>query len=239
MYELYHGDCLEILPTLAPKSVDLIFSDIPYGTTKCKWDIVIPFEPMWKCIYLLVKNTTPILLFGSEPFSSLLRTSNIAQYKYDWKWRKSKPSGHLNAKKQPMRRYEDVLVFYHKQCTYNPQGLIEGEFNNNRKWRKAGVNADHTYGSETEIGISKYSGYPSNELVFANPNNNLYHPTQKPVDLLEYLIKTYTNEGDTVLDFTMGSGSTGVAALNTNRNFIGIELDAQYFSIAQERISNV
>ena len=206
------------------------------GTTACKWDTVIPFDEMWKRLNKLIKPNGAIVLFGSEPFSSALRMSNIKNYKYDWKWRKTKPSGHLNAKKQPMRKFEDVMVFYKKQCVYNPQGLIEGEFNNNRKWRKNGVNNDHTYGQETEIAISKFSNYPNNELEFSNKNNNLMHPTQKPLELLEYLVKTYTNEGDMVLDNCMGSGTCGLAAIKNNRRFIGIEKEKNYYDITLKRI---
>ena len=142
-------------------------------------------------------------------------------------------------KKQPMRRFEDIVVFYRQQCNYFPQGLIEGEFNNNRKWRKNGVNTDHTYGQETEIPISRFTNYPTNELDYSNKNNNLLHPTQKPIALMEYLIKTYTCEGETVLDNCMGSGTTGVACKQTGRKFVGIERDEKYFAIAQKRIEGV
>ena len=190
---------------------------------------------MWGKINKLIKTNGAIVLFGNEPFSSVLRMSNMKNYKYDWKWIKTKPSGHLNAKKQPMRMYEDILIFYKKQCTYNPQGLIYGEFDNNRKWRK-NKNSCEVFGNEKHFRISNAKNYPKNILNYNNPNNNLFHPTQKPTDLLEYLIKTYTNEGELVLDFTMGSGSTGVACMNTNREFIGIELDENYFNIAKQRI---
>lgn len=194
---------------------------------------------MWVELKRTIKDNGAICLFGSEPFSSHLRLSNLKMFKYDWFWRKTKPSNHLNCKKMPMFKYEIVSVFYSKNACYYPQGLIKGEFNNNRKWRsEKNKNDDHTYGSHKEIGISKFKGYPSNELNFSNANNNLLHPTQKPVALLEYLIKTYTLEGETVLDFTMGSGSTGVACKNLNRNFIGIEKDEKYFKIAQDRITN-
>ena len=236
MITLWHGDCLEKMKDIPSKSIDLILTDPPYGTTACKWDTIIPFDLMWLELNRVIKDNGAIVLFGSEPYSSTLRASNLDMYKYDWQWRKTKPSGHLNAKKQPMRKFEAVSVFYRKQCNYYPQGLIEGSFDNNRKWRKSGVNEDHTYGAEKEISVSKFTGYPNNELNYANPNNNLLHPTQKPVALLEYLIKTYTLEGETVLDFTMGSGSTGVACKNLNRKFIGIEKDETYFKIAGNRI---
>lgn len=234
--DLRQGDCLELMKEIPDGSIDAIITDPPYGTTACKWDSVIPFEPMWQRINKLIKPNGAIVLFGSEPFSSALRMSNIKQYKYDWVWHKTKPSGHLNAKKQPMRIYENISVFYSKQCYYNPQDLIYGEFNNDRPSRSKKIKGEYTYGLEKNAGISIAANYPKNVLTFSNPNNDSLHPTQKPVPLLEYLIKTYTNEGETVLDFTMGSGSTGVACVNTNRNFIGIELDEKYFEIAKKRI---
>lgn len=237
--ELYSGDCLVEMDKLIERGVkvDAIITDPPYGTTACKWDSIIPFEPMWERLNKLIKTNGAIVLFGSEPFSSALRMSNIKNYKYDWVWEKSKPSNFLNCKKQPMRKYENVSVFYYKQCCYNPQGLVYGEFNNNRPSKDKKVKGGYIYGEEKQIGFSKAKGYPTNKLKFSNPNNNLSHPTQKPVALMEYLIKTYTNENETILDFTMGSGSTGVACKNLDRNFIGVELDKGYFEIAKERIN--
>jgi site-specific DNA-methyltransferase (adenine-specific) len=217
-------------------SVDCILADVPYGTTACKWDSVIPFEPMWEQLNRIIKPNGAICLFGSEPFSSALRMSNIKNFKYDWYWQKTKPSGHLNAKKQPLRKIENISVFYEKQCTYNPQGLIFGSFDNNRPSRKNKEKGEYTFGIEKDFGISEATNYPNNVLSYSNGNNKNVHPTQKPISLLEYLIKTYTNEGEMVLDFTMGSGSTGVACINTNRRFIGIELDEVYFNIAKQRI---
>ena len=237
--ELIHGDCLEVMPTIESKSIDMILCDLPYGTTACKWDNIIPFDKLWEQYERIIKDNGAIVLFGNEPFSSCLRMSNIDNYRYDWKWRKTKPSGHLNAKKQPMRKFEDIMIFYKKSCAYFPQGLIEGNFNNNRKWRKIGVNNSHTYGSETEIPISKFSNYPVNELEFSNGNNNLLHPTQKPVALFEYLIKTYTNEGDLVLDNCAGSFTTAEACFNTNRRSICIEKELKYYEIGVERIRKV
>ena len=236
-YKLYNGDCLEVMDRLIEEGlkVDVIICDPPYGTTACKWDTVIPFDDMWERLNKLIKPNGAIVLFGNEPFSSALRMSNVKNYKYDWKWIKTKPSGHLNAKKQPMRIYEDILVFYKNQCVYNPQGLEYGEFDNNRKWR-SNKSSCEVFGRERHFKISNAKGYPRNILNYNNPNNNLLHPTQKPVPMLEYLIKTYTNENETVLDFTMGSGSTGVACANANRKFIGIELDNNYFNIAKQRI---
>ena len=239
MLKFINGDCINVLQQLIDTGVkvDAIITDPPYGTSACKWDSVIDLKHMWYLTKNLIKDNGAIVLFGNEPFSSQLRLSNIKNYKYDWKWLKTKPSGHLNAKKQPLRSYEDITIFYKKQCVYNPQNLTYGEFDNNRKWRN-GKEKCEVFGKEKNFGVSNAKGYPKNLLSYSNPNNNLLHPTQKPVALLEYLIKTYTNEGETVLDNCMGSGSTGIACVNTNRNFIGIELDEKYFNIAKERINS-
>lgn len=235
---LGHGDCLELMKTIPSGSVDMVLTDPPYGTTACKWDSVIPFEPMWAELKRIIKPNGAIVLFGSEPFSSALRMSNIKQYKYDWVWEKSHATGHLNAKKQPMRNNEVISVFYGKQCFYNPQ-LIEKNYVDKRI--KSGNCETQTLGAYRQVSrsIPFNMGYPKSILKF---NSHFkggeagLHPTQKPVALLEYLIKTYTKENETVLDFTMGSGSTGVAAKNLNRKFIGIELDQNYFEIAKKRI---
>ena len=237
--QLLQGDCLEVMKTIEDNSIDAIITDPPYGTTACKWDSVIDFDLMWEQLNRIIKPNGAIVLFGSEPFSSALRMSNIKNYKYDWIWKKTKPSGHLNAKKQPMRKTEAISIFYQKQCTYNPQGLIEGLFNNNRPSRAKKTKGNYVHGVEREIGLSKFTNYPNNILEYSNPNNKTVHPTQKPISLMEYLIKTYTNENETVLDFTMGSGSTGVACVNTNRKFTGIEMDNNYFNIATDRINNI
>lgn len=216
--------------------VDMILTDPPYGTTRCKWDSAIPFDQMWEQIHSVAKKNAAILLFGSEPFSSALRMSNIKKYKYDWIWDKVKPSGHLNAKKMPMMRHENISVFSYGAIVYNPQGLIKGTYNNSRPSKEL-KKCDTPYGATRIHGVSEYTNYPHEIIVFSKPNDvKRLHPTQKPVALLEYLIKTYTNEGETVLDFTMGSGSTGVACINTNRNFIGIELDQKYYNIARSRL---
>ncbi len=234
---LIHGEAIEELKKLASSGVkvDAVICDPPYGTTACKWDTIIPLDEMWEALYsIAVSDKTPIVLFGSEPFSSNLRMSNIKNYKYDWVWVKSKPSNFLNAKKQPMRKYESISVFYKKQCLYKPQGLIIGKQNKN-------YGTINTYG-KVDLNFKQdvtYTNYPNNILEYANINGgSCLHPTQKPTDLLEYLINTYTNEGATILDFTMGSGSTGVACVNTNRNFIGIELDKDYYDIAVKRIND-
>jgi len=241
MIDLRLGDCLEVMKDIPDASVDAIITDPPYGTTECKWDSVIDFELMWEQLNRIIKPNGAIVLFGNEPFSSALRMSNIKNYKYDWVWDKNKPTGMLNAKRQPLRRFENVMVFYKKQCTYNPQKTINPKGIEKRSLYS--YNRENEGGETTgEIkkgGVS--SDYEADKLlpvniqVFKKPNKPK-HPTQKPVELMEYLIKTYTNENETVLDFTMGSGSTGVAAKNLNRNFIGIEQDQKYFNIAEQRI---
>ncbi len=227
MINLMQGDCLELLKNIPDGSVDLILTDPPYGTTACKWDSVIPFEPMWAELKRIIKPNGAIVLFGSEPFSSALRMSNIKQYKYDWVWKK-RAVNFLNAKKQPLREVENIMVF--NSLFYYPQDLIYKPRVNKRS------NSTETNGAHGLSNLSEYTNYPKNILEFKNERG--LHPTQKPVALLEYLIKTYTQENETVLDFTMGSGSTGVAARNLNRSFIGIELDEKYFDIAKERIEN-
>ena len=234
---LIQGDCLEEMDKLIQEGVkvDMVLTDPPYGTTACKWDSVIPFEHMWKCLNGLTYDNTPIALFGSEPFSSNLRMSNIYNYRYDWIWHKNSSGGFVNAKKMPMKYHEIISIFYKKQPTYNPQGLIKLNKpiikNNKGKGGKLGhLSSEH----KRQFYEQWYTNYPSNILKF-NADRG-FHPTQKPVELLEYLIKTYTNENETVLDFTMGSGSTGVACINTNRKFIGIELDENYFNISKQRI---
>ena len=233
--ELWCGDCLELMKDIPDKSVDMILCDLPYGTTSCKWDIVIPFEPLWKQYNRIIKDNGVILLFGSEPFSSYLRMSNIKNYKYDWIWKKTKAQGFLNSKKMPLKDYENICVFYRKLPTYNPQGIIYGEYKNDRKSKYN--KGEDVYGKEKEFGISHMSNFPKQIIEFSNPSGKgQLHPTQKPIKLLEYLIETYTNDGALILDNCMGSGSTGVACVNINRKFIGIELDDTYFKIAKERI---
>ena len=225
-YKLYQGDCLEVMDKLIEEgiNVDMILTDPPYGTTACKWDSVIPLDEMWERINKLIKPNGAICLFGNEPFSSKLKMSNIKNYKYDWKWNKVRGVGHLNAKKRPMMCIEDIMVFYKKQCIYNPQ------MRHRDKPRLSMNNATQQVNGKSKKdfkGDTLDKKYPINLITFSKSSQKdmTLHPTQKPVDLLEYLIKTYTNEGDLVLDFTMGSGSTGVACMNLNRRFIGIELD--------------
>jgi len=250
MIKLLNGDCLELMETILDKSVDSIITDPPYGTTACKWDSVIDFGLMWEQLERIIKPNGAIVLFGSEPFSSALRMSNIKNYKYDWIWQKHKASNFMLAKKQPMKVTENISVFYKKQSTYNLQlrELTEqGKKRNNRTQNGTFNKKETVFGDLTNLKVHSYKGknkgYPLNVLKFNGVVNNqyskkLHHPTQKPVELMEYLIKTYTNENETVLDFTMGSGSTGVACVNTNRKFIGIEQDEKYFEIATKRIED-
>ena len=238
---LIHGDCLEEMQKLIDEGVkvDLILTDLPYGTTQCRWDNIIPFEPMWDCIHQLIHQKTPVLLFGQEPFSSHLRMSNLKEFRYDWIWNKLKGTNFLNANRTPLPCHEVISVFYQRLPYYNPQKRYVGV---NSKGRVMGGLTHKTYGKVNVRTEWKDDGYrfplsviECDKSSTEARNGSNIHPTQKPVELLEYLIKTYTNEDDTVLDFTMGSGSTGVACQNTNRNFIGIELDEKYFKIAQMR----
>lgn len=243
-YNLMQGDCLERMKEIPDGSVDMVLTDPPYGTTACKWDSIIPLEPMWEQLKRIIKPNGAIVMTASQPFTTTLIASNMKMFKYCWVWEKDKPSNFALANRQPMKYHEDVCVFYKNQPMYNKQ-ITSGH---------KPMNAQASYGRTTngsvaDLGVSKrYSGggttrNPSTIQKFNTCKHNSedksgFHPTQKPVALMEYLIKTYTNEGDTVLDFTMGSGSTGVAAKNLNRSFIGIELDETYFNIAKERIIN-
>ena len=239
MIQLIQGECLTEMQKIESGSIDAIITDPPYGTTACKWDSVIPFEPMWEQLHRIIKPNAAIVLFGSEPFSSALRMSNIKNYKYDWKWLKSRTTGFQMAKKRPMKDYEDILVFYKKQPTYFNTELIKLEKPIN-SWRKNGKGGNALNEVKTKKDRKQtHTNFNRQTLKFNNEHNvgKNTHPTQKPVALMEYLIKTYTQESETVLDFTMGSGSTGVAAKNLNRSFIGIEQDPNYFKIAEERIN--
>ena len=229
MVELYKGDCIELMKNIEDNSIDAIITDPPYGTTACKWDSVIDFELMWEQLNRIIKPNGAIVLFGSEPFSSALRMSNIKKYKYDWVWQKSNVMGFLNAKKRPLKEIENVMVFNSK--VYKPQGLKVNTKGKNRRGKQTEVTSKYK-----AFNFSSHTNYPKTIQYFKNERG--FHPTQKPVLLLEYLIKTYTNENETILDFTMGSGSTGVACVNTNRNFIGIEMDNKYFEIARQRIED-
>lgn len=247
--DLYNGDCLEVMDKLISQGVkvDAIITDPPYGTTACKWDSVIPFDEMWKRLKLLRKDRTPIVLFGSEPFSSALRMSNIKEYKYDWIWDKSKAGNFIQAGYQPIKYHENISIFSSAPCSYTKKGVKSKYFPQMWGETKA-FNQGQDISTAVEANRDKFKkGYklksknktgkkfPRSVQFFKNDSK--IHPTQKPVLLMEYLIKTYTDEGDTVLDFTMGSGTTGLACKNLNRNFIGIEKDDKYFKIAQERIN--
>jgi len=244
MIDLRQGDCLELLKDIPDGSVDLILTDPPYGTIASAWDKTVSAELMWAELKRIIKPNGCIALFGSEPFSTLLRVSNIEQYKYDWYWLKNKVTGFTQAKKKPMKNLELISIFTDgttvhasqskNRMTYNPQGLVSCD--------KKMTNGDSKFGtingkrpSHKKEYTQSFTNYPKMTLNFDGEQG--YHPTQKPVPLLEYLIKTYTDEDETVLDFTMGSGSTGVACVNTNRKFIGVELDPDYFKIAQDRIN--
>ena len=232
---LMKGDCLARMKEIPDESVDLVLTDPPYGTTACKWDSVIPLEPMWEQIKRVIKSNGAIVMTASQPFTTTLIASNMEMFKYCWVWNKRRPSNPMLAKKQALKVHEDVVIFYGKFGTYNPQGVFETDGK-----PRGGVNP-----SKTDLGFGKSikkpykqtkSGYPKSIIEFGSNNTKNVHPTQKPVALMEYLINTYTNENETVLDFTMGSGTTGVACLNTNRKFIGIEMDETYFNVAKERI---
>ena len=236
MIKLYKGDCLELMKDIPDKSIDMILCDLPYGTTACKWDTVIPFEPLWEQYNRIIKDNGVIVLFGNEPFSSQLRMSNLKNYRYDWKWDKCTHSNPLLAKKQPLRVYEDIMVFYKKQPTYKPQMTKGNPYRKdyNYKEHKNSITNIKMIDRNNETGLR----YPVNiiKLPMSRNNQKRLHACQKPTTLLEYLIKTYTNENEIVLDNCMGSGSSGVACKHTNRRFIGIELDDNYFEIAKKRI---
>ena len=239
-YKLYKGDCLEIMDKLIEEGVkvDMILTDLPYGTTKLKWDSQIDLKLFWDKINKLTNPNTPICLFSSQPFTTTLIQSNIKNYKYDWIWQKTRPSLFQHANKRPMKDHEFINVFYKKQPLYNLVNLVEKEkpTNNYRKNKMGEFLED---GCKNKHQIQTKTGYNRQILKYSLHNVGLLHPCQKPLELLEFLIKTYTNENMIVLDCCMGSGSTGVACLNTNRKFIGIELDENYFNIAKKRIEDV
>jgi site-specific DNA-methyltransferase (adenine-specific) len=236
MINLMHGDCLELMKSIPDGSVDMVLTDPPYGTTACKWDSVIPLKPMWEQLKRVIKPNGAIVMTASQPFTTTLIGSNIKMFRYCWIWEKTIFSNFALIKKQPAKLHEDICVFYKKQPTYNPQ-MVDGKpYEDKARSRTMGVTGDAVPMKKP----IKNTGtrYPSSVQKFSNGNNGNVHPTQKPVALMEYLIKTYTNEGETVLDFTMGSGTTGVACVKTGRNFIGIELDNDYFQLAKDRIND-
>ena len=234
MINLINGDCLEEMQNIPDGSVDAIITDPPYGTTACSWDSVIDFDLMWEQLNRIIKSNGAIVLFGSQPFTSKLICSNLDMFKYCWIWEKQQGTGFLNAKKQPLKNAEDIIVFYKKQCLYNPQMRKGFDYYRCR----SGQTKSENYGKQTDVvTVSNGDRYPLS-VIKEQTEQSVKHPTQKPINLMSYLIKTYTNENETVLDFTMGSGTTGVACKNLNRKFIGIELDKGYFDIATDRINN-
>lgn len=232
---LFHGDCFDILPTIAAGSIDLVCADVPYGTTECKWDSVLDLDDMWREIYRVAKPNAAIVIFSAQPFTSVLVASNLKHWKTEWIWEKPHATGFLNAKKQPMRAHENIQVFYRKQPTYNPQ-MTHGHV---RKTSKRGSPNTDVYGSANQlVSYDSTSRYPRDVQKFSSDKQKQsLHSTQKPVALLRYLIETYSNPGEMVLDFTMGSGTAGVACEQSGRKFIGIEKDIKYFEIAKERIA--
>lgn len=232
---IFHGDCLEVMPTLDAGTFDAVICDPPYGTTACAWDSPIPFEPMWAALRRLTRPRAAIVLFGSQPFTSALVMSNVKWFRYEWVWDKAQVSGFLNAKKQPMKVHESVLVFSEQPHMYNPQ--MEAA---TLSRATAGNNAvSKNYGTYIKVAYVSDKRYPKSIVHFSqgrSPFTRTIHSTQKPITLMEYLVRTYTNEGDTVLDFTMGSGTTGEACVNTVRDFIGIEKDQAYYDIATRRL---
>lgn len=250
---ILHGDCLELMKDIPTGSVDMILCDLPYGTTACKWDTIIPFEPLWEQYERIIKDNGAIVLFGSQPFTSLLISSNTKLFKYEWIWDKVSTGHPLNAKKMPLRKHENICVFYKKSGSYNPQYEKRTE---KEKKRRNTRNAKKSYDSKEITGKYKTlnrddytegnleNKYPNDILIYNSKSNdcsiaNRVHPTQKPVALFEYLIKTYTNEGETVLDNCIGSGTTAIACINTKRNFIGIEKETKYIEIANERVEKI
>ena len=244
--KIYNEDCLEGMKHIPDKSVDMILCDLPYGTTACKWDTIIPFEPLWKEYERIIKVNGAIVLTATQPFTSALVMSNPKLFKYEWIWQKNSTSGFALAKKQPMRNHESILVFYKKQCTYNyikEPRLMDENSKKRMEYEFTSLKGNNQINNGLKkvryVPEDKNLSYPKTVQFFKNIANNSkqrVHPTQKPVSLMEYLIKTYTNEGETVLDNCMGSGTTAIACLKTNRNFIGFELDKEYFDVATKRI---
>jgi site-specific DNA-methyltransferase (adenine-specific) len=240
---IYNGDCLEVMKDIPSGSIDMVLADPPYGTTACKWDTVIPFEPMWEQLKRVIKPNGAIVMTASQPFTTTLIASNMKMFRYCWYWRKNKPTGFPNANHMPLRDVEDVVVFSKGKpnpaakikTSYNPQGLVRSKRLKHRDSKNTTVNNGERDGSLNGSYISEYMNYPRQLLSFDSASKTV-HPTQKPVALMEYLIKTYTNEGETVLDFTMGSGTTLLAAKNIGRKAIGIELDKAYCDIGVKRL---
>ena len=234
MVDLHLGDCLNILPTLPDDSVDMVMVDLPYGTTACKWDSIIPLDFLWEQYNRICKKNAAMLFTSAQPFTTTLASSNINNFRYEWIWEKPQGTNPMNAKVMPLKSHENILVFYRSKPTYNPQMWYSTPY--------SGFSSDtskigEVYGNQQSKHRDNPEGsrYPKTVLKFKQEKG--LHPTQKPVGLMEYLIKTYTNEGDTVLDNTMGSGTTGVACVNCNRSFVGIEMDKKYYQISKERVN--
>jgi len=235
MVNLHLGDCLDILPTLADNSVDMVLVDLPYGTTACKWDSIIPLDKLWEQYNRICKKDGAMVFTAAQPFTTILAASNLENFRYEWIWEKPQGTNPMNAKVMPLKSHENILVFYRKKPVYNPQMWYSTPYSGfSSNTSKIG----EVYGSAKSKHRDNPEGsrYPKTVLKFKQEKG--LHPTQKPVELMEYLIKTYSNEGEVVLDNTMGSGTTGVACMNTNRNFIGIEMEENYYKIAEQRISS-
>ena len=238
--ELFHGDCLEVMKNIADGTVDMILCDLPYGTTNLKWDVCIDLEKLWEHYERIIKPNGAILLFAQTPFDKILGASNIKLLKYEWIWEKTQATGHLNSKRMPLKAHENILVFYKKLPIYIPQKTqghkpVNTYTKTIKNQNKTGI---YNFQGKEISGGGATDSYPRSVLKFSSDKQKeAYHPTQKPIAILEYLIKTYTKKGELVLDNCMGSGSTGVAARNTSRKFIGIELEKKYFDIAEKRIN--
>ncbi len=241
--EILLGDCLELMKDIPNGSIDMILCDLPYGTTACKWDTIIPFDKLWEQYERIIKPNGVIVLFGAEPFTTLLRMSNFNMYKYDWIWNKTQSTSFGLAKKQPMRTYENIAVFYKKQPTYNPIMTPKTRIIDDRNWKSNGKSENGNFASKEKHKFVRNESYPKN-IIHINStskecnNLNRVHPTQKPIELFEYLIKTYTNEGELVLDNTAGSGTTAIACLKTKRQFIVMEKEQKYYDIILKRVGD-
>lgn len=234
MIDIIHGDCLEEMAKMPDGSIDAIIVDPPFGTLQCRWDVIIPFDPMWEQIRRVTKKNAAIVIMASNPFTSLLISSNIKEFRYTWAWEKSNATGFLNAKKMPLRAHEDIPVFYRKSPTYNPQ-MTQGHTRKTSK--RTDIKTDCYGKADKPVEYDSTERYPRSVLYFPrDTQKSSLHSTQKPLALMEYLVKTYTNEGDTVLDFAAGSFTTGLACKNNNRNFVGIEKELEYVTIGKERL---
>lgn len=233
--QVLHGDCFEVMKDIPDASVDMILCDLPYGTSKCKWDVLVPFEPLWEQYRRVIKMNGAMVFTASQPFTSVLITSNLKDYRYNWVWEKSKATGYLNSKKLPMKAHEDICVFYQKPPIYNPQKWQSTPYNKGSAHRPTEV-----YGKQVEVLVKNDSGlrYPRTVQYFktAESEGKVHHPTQKPISLFEYLIRTYTNENEIVLDSCAGAGTTALAALNSNRKYVCIEKDKEYYDVMRNRI---